>query len=412
MKKNLIIILFLYAIAVPNGDAHQLTVEQSAHRVLEFLQCNNIAPQLIKWHEKEIGLTLAEKRLGLYVFNVESGGFIITPSAEKALPILGYAKDGHYNRERIPDVLNALLDDYAYACLQASEAEPIERDPIAPLLKCRWGQGDPYNRMCPEVNGERCVTGCVATAIAQIMYYYGQPSSSRAIYGYRTTTHKIQMNKLDATEFDWAEMLKTYDSSASETSCDAVAKLMLYCGCAFSMDYSPRGSGADTTPVCDGVPYYFGYASNMKQVQRANYEDSTWEELIYEQLANGAPVLYSGQDQDGNGHAFVCDGYENGFFHINWGWSGYCDGWFRLSLLNPYSIIDGDEGYSTSQKAVINFMPEGWIADRVDPPVASAQLDKNHKHIFTMNGTKLNNIPFKGLYVIKEYGQARKIITK
>lgn len=399
--RKLLLLLICCLLWSQYSFAQHLTIEEAAQRAIDYLEQGDISVMQRSFKPtKRQKLTMAEARSGLYIYNIEGGGFIITPSTEMFFPVLCYVTTDSYDYESMPDALKAWMDSYpeveAYMS-QTNNIVQIDRATIEPLLKTQWGQGDPYNRLCPEVNGKRCVTGCVATAIAQIMRYYCQPTSSNAIYAYRTRTHKLHMKKLPATDFDWLEMLDTYDSSASEASCNAVAKLMLYCGCAFSMDYTPEGSAADVTPVCDGIPYYFGYDDSMQRVERKNYNDETWETMIYEQIANGYPVLYSGRNST-SGHAFVCDGYEKGLFHINWGWQGFCDSWFHLSLLYPNNAEEDNDGYSENQVAVINFKPQGWNAGINN--ISHACMPINDK-AFNILGMDVSNYGYKGLKILR-----------
>lgn len=368
MKRRFIISAILFLLFLPCSYAQQLKAEQTALRVIEYIHSNGIISSSLKRRLQIQDMKLADTRSDLYVFNLKDGGYVIASSSEKDSPVLGYVPKGYYNRYMMPDALIAIIDSYEASVenVQLYRAtDNAVKKTIRPLMKTQWGQGEPYNLLCPEVEGIRCVTGCVATAIAQILFYYRQPTTSKTIYPYRTSSYKLQMKSLPATDFEWELMQKSYDYNSSEESRQAVAKLMLYCGCAFSMDYAPDGSGADTTPVCDGIPFYFGYDSSMKQVSRKDYGIEDWESLIYEQLSNSMPVLYSGRTKSDNGHAFVCDGYDNGLFHINWGWEGYCDSWFSLSLLSPANKDNDKDGYSESQQAVINFKPQGWTPEDI-----------------------------------------------
>lgn len=406
MKRTIITILSC-CLALASNAAH-LTAEQAAQRALTSLNKGE-ARRVRSANLRQ--LSLADSRSGLYVFNISSGGFIIAPSDDRAFPILGIVESGRYEAGKVPESMSAWMTYYSEALERlpnTAEVVTPERPTVAPLVSTRWGQYDPYNRLCPEVDGSRCVTGCVATAIAQILYYYRQPASSKAIYSYRTKTHKLQMKQLPATEFDWEKMLVDYDSFSPEDSGNAVAKLMLYCGCAFMMDYSPDGSGADTTPVCDGIPYYFGFSSDMRQVHRADYDNEAWEELIYQQIAAGTPVLYDGRNSTG-GHAFVCDGYKEGLFHINWGWDGNYDGWFRLSVLYPYNANEEGDGYSAQQSAVINFKPEAWTT-KINSIKDGGNA--NGQEVYNLAGMKGSGRSGKGLYILKQKGRTRKVIIK
>lgn len=422
MNSLQVIITIICILSTATVKAGQITPQQAAMRAETFLRKMpaNIRPSIFRrgLSKSQVCLSLAEARQHLYIYNIAGGGFVIAPASDASFPVLGYVSAGEYQKANLPAGMNTWLDNYEKTLSQLpetsifAETAEAERRTVAPLLKSRWGQGDPYNRLCPEVEGGKCITGCVATAIAQILYYYGQPASSKSIYPYRTNTLKLQMGSLPASDFDWDAMTDEYDSSSTDASCDAVAKLMLYCGCAFTMDYTPSGSGADITPVCDGVPYYFGYDVNMKLIDRKNYTDEMWEEIIYEQVDAGIPILYSGRN-DETGHAFVCDGYDSGLFHINWGWSGYCDSWFRLSVLNPHSKTEGSDGYSNSQLAIINFKPSGWTADI--SPVENCigfQSNKQATIWYSTNGCRISTLQ-KGLNIIKTCNSTtRKVVVK
>ena len=223
-------------------NAQVLTAGEAAQRAARFLQQQSPSTaQRIRRHYSDNGqLRLTASRPGVYVFDLVGGGFVIAPTDERIPPVLGYVTEGRFDLGQMPPGMAAWLENYSRAVNSltaddgAKEAKDTTWQAIAPLVQSRWGQGDPFNRRCPEVDGERCVTGCVATAIAQIMRYYGQPSSCKSIYPYRTQTLKLQMRTLPATEFDWSRMPYVYDNSSTVDQCDEVAKLMLYCGCAFT----------------------------------------------------------------------------------------------------------------------------------------------------------------------------------
>lgn len=327
-----------------------------------------------------------------YVFNVGSNdGFVIVSGDDRTVDILGYADSGTFDQENVPDGLRYLLDGYAeqMAWLDArqvkrtaaSSASSPARSPIAPLIASHWDQGAPYNNLCPEINGEKTVTGCVATSMAQLMYYHQWPAgSSEAVPGYTTSTAKIVQDDLVPTQFGWSSMTTTYSSDAVGTAADEVAKLMKYCGWALNMDYGTDASGAYSEAIPDALKTYFGYDGGVRHAYRRCYSYMEWVDLIYSELANNRPVALGGQSM-GGGHSFVCDGYDtDDYFHINWGWGGGSDGYFRLSLLNPYEQgIGGSstlDGFSFSQDAVIG----------IQPPVSG-----NKDYCLLLKGLRLNS---------------------
>ena len=252
---------------------------------------------------------------------------------------------------------------------------PLAATDIAPLVSTTWNQGAPYNNLCPVYSGSnRSATGCVATAMAQVMNCHQWPqSATTAIPGYTTESYGIDLTAgLPAVTFDWANMQDSYSSSATGTAADAVATLMQYCGYSVEMDYGPE-SGSNTDMVAAALKAYFDYNATTQFVSRSMYTYAKWTALIYHELANGRPVVYGGMSS-GGGHEFVCDGYkyENNtdFFHINWGWGGLSDNYFVLSALDPdQQGIGGsssNDGFHYGQDAVIGIQPStgtGTIAD-------------------------------------------------
>ena len=204
---------------------------------------------------QEPRLEMASKKEGLYVFNDKANGGYVVASGEQRMPaILGYSLSGSYDEDNAPDNLKAWLDMYAgqVAYLQSHpdagvmEADTVKRDSIAPLLKCFWGQREPYNNQCPNVGGQKTLTGCVATAMAQIMYYWKWPQLTlQTIPNYTTETRKIHVSSISVTSIDWDNMLPVYNSgSYTGQQADAVAKLMKLSGAALTTNYNTNSSSA------------------------------------------------------------------------------------------------------------------------------------------------------------------------
>ena len=327
---------------------------------------------------ERVGVHKAVRRRGMqvisseapayYVFNMGSAdGFVIVSADDRTPAILGYADNGSINMEALPDGLRYMLDGYAEQisgledCTQAQTrragqgAAPTVRTPIAPMMTTHWNQNAPYNDLCPEIDGKRTVAGCVATAMAQLMYYHQWPQEAcAAIPGYSTVAG------VDATTFAWDDMKADYAKDETGTAADAVAQLMKYCGVALCMSYGLSENGGSSS-YSEAIPYalreYFGYDGGARHTYRKNYDYTEWVNLIYSELAEGRPVALGGQSM-GGGHAFVCDGYDaDDYFHINWGWGGESDGYFRLSVLQPREQgIGGSstlDGFSFSQNAII-----------------------------------------------------------
>ena len=286
-----------------------------------------------------------------YIFNADGGGFVIVSGDDRTVAILGYSDKGNINIEKLPDNVRYWLNGYAEQISGLGEnyhvsARSLTRakgQAIKPLIQTQWDQGYPYNLMCPEYQGFKCLTGCVPTAISQLMYYYKWPQGEvKAVSGYKTYSLGIELPDLPSTSFKWSKMKPTYYGTEDEESKMAVAELMRYVG---------QGSG----PGCAGTDYglggtssgtygqlitYFGYSAGHENLnrQRSNMSQQMWDEVMFGELSNKRPILYIGFPIEGCGHAFIVDGFDgNGLFHINWGWGGLYDGHFVLSVADPYS---------------------------------------------------------------------------
>ena len=328
--------------------------------------------------QAELSSKTSDSQNDYYVFNVnQEDGFVIVSGDDSTPAILGYADSGHIDMDDLPDGLRYMLDDYAEqiawlhshqqaATAQARAVSQVEvRSRISPLIVTRWDQGSPYNKNCPMLDTERTVTGCVATSMAQLMYYHRWPTAATtAIPAYTTRTKTFELEGLEATTFDWNVMTPSYNSGSTVSAADAVAKLMQYCGWSLQMDYnvsSVGGSSAYNASIAEALKSYFDYDSGIKYTFRSLYSYQEWVNLIYQELAANRPVILGGQSA-GGGHSFICDGYDaDDYFHINWGWGGSSDGYFRLALLNPYEQgIGGSstvDGFSYGQDAVLGIQP-------------------------------------------------------
>ena len=212
-----------------------------------------------------------------------------------------------------------------------------ERKEITPLVQTAWGLRAPYYDLCPVINGQHCETGCVATAMAQVMRYYQHPKESPAISGYTTSAYHIVMNELPATTFDWDNMTLTYGSGSTEAECTAVAKLMQYCGAAVKMDYTPGGSAAWESDAMVALESLFGYALSTRELYRYMFDDVAWENILYNELRKGRPIIYGGMPS-GWEHQFVCDGYKDGKFHFNMGWTFKPSGYYGINEIDDYNF--------------------------------------------------------------------------
>ena len=313
----------------------------------------------------------------LYVFNVEANeGFVIVSGDDRTQSILGYAYTGEINMGQMPCNMKWLLSYYDTAIGQLGDDFPQSASTtlssgtyaeIPAIVGTQWGQGDSYNAQCPQHEGERCITGCVATAMAQVMNHNRWPQSQTTeIPAYTTNTLHISMPALPAKQFNWDNMTAA-----------GIAELMLYCGQAVKMDYNTAASGAMTGDVPEAMKSIFGYSTAASLASRASYTDEQWVDMIYKELQEGYPVLYFGQSETDGGHAFIVDGYADGKYHINWGWDGYCDGFFTLDNLNP----NMENGFNLGQEMVINAWRPAGAADTNRPKTLVKEITPSTRFI-------------------------------
>jgi hypothetical protein len=323
-----------------------------------------------------------------YVFNTDGGhGYVIVSGDNRTTQILGYSDNGSFDPAHVPANMQVWLDNYSRQIAALDEmgisevdfalrAPKPTRNSISPMLTSNWDQATPYWNHCPEFMsiedgdtiGEFAYTGCVATAMAQIMNYYHYPSQcTQTIPSYQVTYADGDYNygtfyteTLEPKAFDWTNMRDNYTGSEDSVSTEAVSWLMYYVGCSVKMQYGITASGTSDPYIPIAFNDYFDYDARL--VYRSDYEQADWEEMIYQELAAGRPMVYNGRAGSGGGHSFVCDGYAYGdYFHINWGWGGMGNGYFVLSVLNPRaSGIGGStsaEGYNIDQTAIIGIKP-------------------------------------------------------
>jgi len=313
-----------------------------------------------------------------YIFNVGNDeGFVIVSGEDATKAILGYADEGTFSVKNMPENLKYWLDLYqseiGYAIQKGlsaatsdspSEATLRSASTISPLLgNIKWNQSAPYYDLCPtDSKGARCVTGCVATAMAQIMKYHKWPVTGKDSVTYTKSSITTSVN-FSKTNYDWNNMLDTYSGSYTGAQDTAVATLMFHCGAAAKMNYTASSSSASVNNAGTGMINYFGYDKNLQLYIRSLHSVSEWVTMIKNELNASRPVLYSGSTGS-SAHAFVCDGYDsNDLFHINWGWGGLSNGYFELSSLNPSSAGTGGTigGYSQNQSILTGIKKDDGI---------------------------------------------------
>ncbi|MBQ4222239.1 MAG: leucine-rich repeat protein, partial [Prevotella sp.] len=309
-----------------------------------------------------------------YVFNLgDDKGFVIASGDDCAYPVLAYSDKGSMKLDSLPDNVKYWLDFYEAQVnsLKGSEAAASRprnapRAVVEPMLTTKWGQGEPYNLQCPvhPSFGSRCLTGCVATAMAQVMYYHRKNSTRQLttyLPGYTCTNGEIQVPEVPkGSPIGWDDMIEDYEDNANCTreQKQAVAALMFYCGSSVRMSYGLAGSGAAGSAIPSALIKYFDYDDGVKMYERTNYSNTEWESMVYEELAAGNPIAYLGTRSNYEGHCFVVDGCDaDGYVHINWGWKGQSDGYFLLTASSGNGNPVG--GWTLYQEAMFGAVPNG-----------------------------------------------------
>lgn len=260
----------------------------------------------------------------------------------------------------------AYADAHPEALLGADALQTTPPTTIAPLLgDIEWDQGSPYSALCPS----GCPVGCVATAMAQVMYYWGYPQqgSHSHSWSYNGKDHYVDFG---ATTYDWNLMYAKHHSTDSQESNDEVAKLSYHCGVSVDMMWESGGSGSYLERVPYALAHYFGYNPRVASTWRTDYTYDEWNQHLITELEAGRPILFSGTSEEG-GHAFVIDGRNSrGYYHVNWGWDGYYNGYYDICVLNPTGTGTGAtpsaNGFSLNQTAIVNCCPEE-VGDFISP---------------------------------------------
>ena len=346
MKKHFTIIALALIISI-GSQAKERTAQQKRQLALSVLNTNTPT------RAEEAGSIEELKTMKtLTVMGYADGrGFAVISNDDRHEAVLGWS-DGQFNADRIPDGLkwwldmaNAVLEsgnDYTRTVTPATVGDNSLPESVESFVPTRWGQGDPYNRQCPNMGGARAVTGCVATAAAQIMYYYGYPTTGAG----DPVFDPISFDFVDFanTTYDYGNMIDIYSDGFTTAQADAVATLMHHCGVATQMSYGTDASGAFSYIAAGAWRDNFRY--NTEFYRREVFSTAEWMSIIYNELSNLRPIQYGGADENMGGHSFVFDGYNaEGLVHVNWGWDGDADGYYDVAVLNPqnYQFVHQQE---------------------------------------------------------------------
>lgn len=447
MKK----ILAVTFAACIGGSAYAIPVAESTARlagknfIAKHVQAKDADAVLVKAY-----MDRSETHAAFYIYSVNGGqGFVIVSGDDAVQPILGYSVTDAFPIENMSPEVSYWLNNYNEQISDVIAGDKVASEVIAqkwdfllsgaynktankgtavePLVTTKWDQGTYYNDLCPGTGFSKTPTGCVATAMAQIMKYWNAPTTGSGSYSYTHGTYGALSADFGATSYDWGVMPNTLNSSSTEESVDAVATLMYHCGVAVRMDYSPEGSGAQvigwgTYPsALKAFKDYFGYKTTISGEYREDYTTEDWITMLKNEIDAGRPVLYAGFDLSfGAGHAFVFSGYDDeDMFHINWGWSGYYNGYFTVDDLNPDGTgIGGGSGtYNDGQQALINIEPDGEgasynLALNAILDISTTSIFEGDSIAIVADAINTGNMDFMGRYAAALYTASDSVFVE
>ena len=315
---------------------------------------------------------------GFYAFNAGGRGFVIISADDRATPVLAYSTS---DTLRIPDMaapVREMLGNYHDQIISrtekmtkaaentASQWEMLRSGTaticagrasgVEPLITTTWDQSPYYNLYCPYDSAwhTNAVTGCVATAMAQVIRYWEWPRNGYGTCAYTHYKYGYLNTDYSKSVYNYSDMPEKLDKRSTETQVDAIARLMADCGIGVGMGYSPTGSGSQVLEEVGGqysaefvLRNYFGYVNGTGIYK---YMIPTlWQKNIRADLDKGIPLLFRASKSGEGGHCFICDGYDDmGLFHFNWGWSGHNDGFY---------LMDSAYGFNIYQAAIFGLIP-------------------------------------------------------
>lgn len=379
MKKGYTFLAFLLAFSCAYCYGERISVGEAKNIATDFFlekagESGRITPSSNTLKLAWISGAEKENADGsLYVFNrgLNEGYVVIAGDDIVSKQVLGFSDTGTFDSSAIPENLRYWLEEYQRQIEYMQEngvvATEVETETsvtsVAPLLgDIAWNQSSPYNLLCPTLpDGKKAVSGCVATAMAQIMYYWQYPDKGVGSHSYDWTYNGVTTTlsaDFSQSQYQWDLMTPVYNSNSSEESKNAVALLMSDVGISVDMAYG-KESAASVVKVPIALTEYFDYDKAINMCVRNQYYSDEWEQMLRTELDEGRPVYYRGRNES-SGHAFVCDGYDSdGYYHMNWGWGGSSNGYFLLTALYPgmQGIGSSDGGYNYEQYMVIGIQP-------------------------------------------------------
>lgn len=408
MKRIFLCFCFLALATTMFADDHRVSLSQAQTEAKAFMQSLGVTFRAKAPRRSAVKVD-ADTVYAPYYIVPGQQGFVVVSGDRRIAPILGYATRGTISPDSLPCNVRAWLDGYTES-LRSLDASPALRTPVAlrtfyspshsvatgrgpggealrgpggeavsPLLHTAWSQTAPFNDQAPMYNGQHCVAGCVATAMAQLIAYHQSPSTIKAIPAYTSNSRVGTLDALPATTLDWTAI----NAGSGEAYNTEVAKLTRYCGQAVRMDYG-TSSGAYSELVASSLVNYFGYPDQLCIARRQWYSVAEWDSLLITELAAHRPLYYTASSKT-ESHAFIIDGYDgNGLYHVNWGWGGYCDGYFRISVLAPHD----PSGLASSPQSD-GFASRQWALTLAAPTTIAPPAPSVSCTALSVNGNKV-----------------------
>ena len=387
-------------------NAQTISRDEALTKAKQFIHANSPATR----STNDIRYETVDIAQHLYVFNMSNGGYVIVSSEPTSESIIGYSLSGKIDKDNLPDNMRVMLQGYENE-IKASinnpqqlsrsvDAKPVYKTPIAPIVKVKWNQWSPYNMFCPEINGTKAPTGCVPTAMAQVMGHYKWPKKGHGILVRNPKwnadgTVEMDTLNLDTTPIDWKNMCDTYTGRETQAQKEAVAMLMKMCGWVCGVEYGPSESGAGGgTPARLGR--YFYYKVNHLNSGDFGGDYVAMHNFFYNTLKEGKPIICDVIGLGGDpGHEVVVDGCDkNGFLHINFGWAGSYDGYFQMNAtkhvgytfgrFNEIIVAEPDyemKGEDNSDDYTTMLIAIAYIEDNVN----ADENDENDRFFNTIN---------------------------
>lgn len=321
-----------------------------------------------------------QNRPAFYAFNYGNDAFVIVAGDDISFPILAYSFSNGFP-SRVPANIDAFLSDLTReldaaigqrilqdesvasqwdGLMYGTMAPKDASDTVGPLLSTQWDQNQYYNSLCPldsATSSYHTPVGCEAVAMAQIIRFWQYPMNPRGSYSYNSDYGVLGVN-FDTVEYSYTLMPNQVSSGTPTSQVYEVASLLYHCGISLHMDYGPNGSSATNASARASLVNHFGYSANMSIASKAYYSTS-WNNMLKAELDANRPLIYSGRTSSNEGHAFVCDGYTSNYFHFNFGWSGWGDGYYLTSAINPTALGVLDLGqYNSNQAAIFGIQPD------------------------------------------------------